>query len=416
MKRWGIAVFAGVILGLGSAWVWAGRAGAIAPILPPERGALDAALVGRGEMLATFGGCESCHGADFSGGIALETPFGTIHSTNLTPDPETGIGIWSEAAFVRAMRLGVSRDGHLLYPAFPYDSFTRSSDADLAAIYAYMMSRPAVVKATLPNSMEFPFNIRRLMAGWNLLFLDAGPLSPDPAQDDMTARGAYLAEGLGHCAACHTPRNPFGARDAAHPYAGAAVEGWYAPALNAASPAPLPWTNAAMLNYLFDGWDADHGIAAGPMQAAQRHTSGLPEKDITALARYVLSLQAGRDPGKADAARSFATQAAANGDAPDFAEGQAIFEKSCQNCHRDGTDMVPLGLSSAVNLPSPANLFHVVIEGVTPSQSAYFVKPMPAFPLLGQSDLAALAHYVRHRFSKKAGWSDADISGAALGK
>lgn len=412
-------VLSGILLAAlatGGAWVWAGRAGAIAPIAPLNAASFDAALVARGEVLATFGGCESCHGQDLSGGIGLPTPFGTIHSTNITPDPDTGIGTWSEVAFTRAMRQGISRDGHLLYPAFPYDSFTNTSDADLAAIYAYLMSRPAVAKPAQPDALPFPFNIRRAMAGWNLLYLRQGPLAPDPARDEAWNRGAYLAEGLGHCAACHTPRNRFGARDAARPYAGALVEGWYAPALNASSPAPVPWTQEALLNYFYDGWDADHGIAAGPMQDVQRHTAALPEEDTTALADYVLSLQSARDPAAAEAARSFAASAAANAEAPGFAAGQAVFEKSCQNCHRDGTDMVPLGLSSAVNLPTPANLYHVVTEGVVPSESAYFVKPMPGFPLLGEEDLTALARYVRQRFSTKPAWTEADLSAALTAK
>lgn len=402
-----------VVLAAGGAWLWAGRAGAIDAIAPPDAATLDATKVAEGAKLAAFGGCESCHGADLSGGIALETPFGAIHSTNITPDPQTGIGRWSEAAFVRAMREGVSRDGHLLYPAFPYDNFTNVSDDDLSALYAFLMSRPAVSKAPVANGLAFPFNIRRAMAGWNLLFLHEGPFVPVAGKDAAWNRGAYLAEGLGHCAACHSPRNRLGARSVATAYAGGQAEGWFAPALTAASPAPVPWTEDALLNYLYDGWDADHGIAAGPMQDVLRHTAALSEDDMTSLAGYVLSMQSSRDPAEGEAARAFASQAAANADLPDLAEGQAVFEKSCQNCHRDGTDMVPLALSSAVNLPSPDNLLHVVTEGVTPSENAYFVKPMPGFPLLAEADLENLARYVRKRFSQQAAWSDADIAKAA---
>ncbi len=411
--KWLLTIFAVLIALSGAAWLWANRAGEIEAISPPDAAAFDPAKIAQGETLATLGGCESCHGNDLSGGIALETPFGAIHSTNLTPDADTGIGTWSEMAFARAMRQGISRDGHLLYPAFPYDSFTNVSDDDLSALYAFMMSRPAVAKAPVANGLSFPFNLRPAMAGWNLLFLNKGPYVPDPNKSDSWNRGAYIAEGLGHCASCHTPRNGFGARDTGQPYAGALIEGWFAPALNATSPAPIPWASDALMNYLYDGWDADHGISAGPMQDVVKHVGALSEDDMTALAEYVLSLQSGRDPAEGNAARAFATQAAATADAPEFSEGQALFEKSCQNCHRDGTDMVPLALSSAVNLPSPANLIHVVTEGITPSENAYFVKPMPGFPLLTQSERENLARYVRHRFSQKPQWTDVDLSEAA---
>ncbi|OYX82001.1 MAG: aldehyde dehydrogenase, partial [Azorhizobium sp. 32-67-21] len=244
------------------------------------------------------------------GGRAMETPFGTVYSTNLTPDPETGIGRWSYAAFERAMREGISRDGHHLYPAFPYTSFTRTSDTDLQALYAYLMSQPAVSAPTPEARMTFPFNVRPLMAGWNALFLKTGQLEADPAQSPQWNRGRYLVEGLGHCGACHTPRNAFGAEKtgAAH-LAGAMVDGWEAPALTALSKAPIPWSEADLFAYLRTGFSPHHGTAAGPMGPVVQELAHLPDADIRAMATYLASYAG---PPLADpAARAEALQAQA---------------------------------------------------------------------------------------------------------
>ncbi len=199
-----------------------------------------------GAELAAVGNCVVCHtapgGRPFAGGLALPTPFGTIYSTNITPDPETGIGRWSEAAFQRSMREGVDRQGRHLYPAFPYDHYTRVSDEDNRALYAYLMTREPVSAEPPANELPFPLNVRMVLAGWKLLFLREGAYEPDPAQSAEWNRGAYLAEGLGHCGACHSPRNAFGAVKTGEDHlAGGESEGWTAYALNHASPAPIPW-------------------------------------------------------------------------------------------------------------------------------------------------------------------------------
>ena len=223
----------------------------------PVASSFDPAIVRRGAELALIGDCKTCHtapgGRVFAGGLAMPTPFGTIYSTNITPEPETGIGSWSEAAFKRAMREGVDRRGRKLYPAFPYDHFTLTTDDDIKALYAFFMTRDPV-KVTAPaNALPFPINVRLVLAGWKLLFLRERRLDPDPSRDEVWNRGRYLVEGLGHCGACHTPRNLMGAEEKSHEFQGGEAEGWRAYALGAASQSPMPWNEAALDQYLSKG-------------------------------------------------------------------------------------------------------------------------------------------------------------------
>ena len=187
----------------------------IAAIARPDPASFDKALVERGRVLANYGDCTACHtrpnGPPFAGNFPLRTPFGTIYTSNITPDPETGIGTWSKDAFRRALKDGVSRTGHHLYPAFPYDQFTKVKGADIDAIYAYLMAAVAPVRETTQgNDFGFPFNIRATLAVWKALFLDKAPLRPDPAQDDAWNEGAYLVQGLGHCAPATAPAISWG--------------------------------------------------------------------------------------------------------------------------------------------------------------------------------------------------------------
>src|SRR5581483_489274 len=234
------ALTGGAIAAFAVAW-WP----TIEAIEPPAPKSFDPALVKRGRDLAAIGNCSDCHttpgGQAFAGGLPVGTPFGTVYSSNITPDPETGIGRWSEAAFQRAMRSGVDRGGHHLYPTFPYDHFTNVTDEDDRALYAFLMTRPAVQAPSRANNLAFPFNQRFVVAGWKLLFLHPGAYKGDPAQSAEWNRGAYLVEGLAHCGAGHTPRNALGAERTAASFSGGDVENWQAYAINANSPAPLPW-------------------------------------------------------------------------------------------------------------------------------------------------------------------------------
>ena len=284
-----------VLVLVAGATAWAIRYSAIDPV--SDHPGYDAATIAHGAQLAALGDCSTCHSAAgepaYSGGRPVPTPFGTVYSTNITPDPDTGIGKWSEAAFRRAMREGIDREGHHLYPAFPYNHFTKATDGDIKAVYAFLMTLPPVRAERHANRLPFPFNIRPLLAGWNLLFLDRGPYRSNPSQSDAWNRGAYLAEGLGHCGSCHTPKNAFGAETDKR-FAGARAEGWIAPPLNDTSPAPVGWTAEMVATYLRAGHQHLHGKALGPMSEVTENLARLPQADIDALGIYIASVHAGR--------------------------------------------------------------------------------------------------------------------------
>jgi mono/diheme cytochrome c family protein len=351
--------------------------------------------------------------------LALETPFGTLHTTNITPDVETGIGAWSEQAFIRAMREGVDREGHYLYPAFPYDYFAKVTDDDLKAIYAYLMTRPPVAQPAAQNELGFPFNIRLLMAGWNMLFLQGGVFQPDPAKDEEWNRGAYLVEGLGHCGACHSPRNIFGAaaRSGDAAYDGGYPEGWYAPPLDRGTPAPVPWTQNALVNYLIDGWDKQHGIAAGPMLPVVNDLYEQSEDDVFAIAAYVMSLkdpqpsqeQRERTTAEAQAFADRVEWGSPNAPAipsdPLLQEGARVYERECVTCHKSGGLPAPLALSTVVNAPDAANLVRIVLHGIDPPPQGSLDRRMPGRAIqINDEQMNALAVFVRSRFSTRPAW------------
>jgi mono/diheme cytochrome c family protein len=395
------------------------------PVEPPATAAFDPALVRRGAELAAIGNCNVCHtapgGRAFAGGVAIPTPFGAIHSTNITPDAETGIGRWSEAAFVRSMRAGLDREGRHLYPAFPYDHYTLVSDDDDRALYAYLMTRDAVPARAPANALPFPLDRRWVLAGWKLLFFREGAFRPDGARGAEWNRGAYLAEGLGHCGACHTPRNALGAERAgsAH-FAGGEAEGWHAYALDAAAPAAVPWDADAMAAYLRQGWHERHGIARGSMAPVVGNLASVPEADTRAIAAYVVAGM-GAPPAEkqrraADAvgqalgtgggggARPTAgdSQTAYAGTASD-GQGAAIYAAACATCHEAGRPLpfggLHLALSTGVTGPAPQNLLNVVLGGL-PAATGERAPIMPGFRgTLDDAQLVALAGFLRARFS-----------------
>lgn len=395
----------------------------ITAIAPPDPAEFDADLVEQGELLAGLGNCAVCHttegGAPYAGGLALPTPFGVVHSTNITPDPETGIGGWSEAAFVRAMRHGVDREGRHLYPAFPFDFFARATEEDLRAIYAYLMTREPVVAEAQPNGLGFPFNSRPLLAGWKLLFHDAEVFSPDPEQDEEWNRGAYLVEGLGHCGACHSPRNAFGAapKDGPDAFAGGEAEGWYVPPLNGTSSVPIPWEIDSLANYLIDGWDRDHGVAAGPMRPIADDLYLQSEDDVVAIAVYLLSLM-GEPPADLDTLVTQAQMTAESlewdhpeappiPDDPVLAAGAAVFEAQCAECHKTAGKSVPLALTAAVNAPDARNLIQIVLHGIRPPPAGSPDRSMPARGLqVSDTDMEALVAFIRDRYTDRPAWTN----------
>ena len=386
----------------------------IAPVAPPSRSAFDPALVRRGAELASLGYCASCHtaadGRAYGGGRPLATPFGTIYGTNISPDPDSGIGRWSLAAFRRAMREGLDRAGHNLYPAFPYDHFTRLSDDDIGALYAFLMTRDPAHADTPPNALPFPYNLRPLLAGWNLLFLKEGPFSPDPAKDALWNRGAYLAEGPSHCGGCHTPRNSLGAEQASRAFDGGEAEGWWAPPLNATSPAPVPWTEDDLFTYL-RAWDPRHGGAAGPMAAVADDLAQVPEADIRAIAHYIASLMGPPSTERLKQAEALAARPPPDTTHdPDLAAGAAIYDGLCAVCH-ESAGQVPFTLRSlaqhtALAAPDPRNVLQAIRGGIRPPEGE--AGPiMPAFAgVLSDKQTADLLRYLRARFSDRPPWSD----------
>ena len=381
-----------IVLGAGG-FVWLGWYSAIAPIRPPPRTSFAPAAIAHGAQLAALGTCMACHttpgGAPFAGGRALQTPFGTIYAGNITPDPATGIGTWSEAAFRRAMRLGVGRTGRQLYPAFPYDHFTKVTAAADADLYAYLMTRRPVRASPPPNDLSFPFDYRFLITAWKLLFFRATPFRPDPAQSAQWNRGAYLVQGLAHCGACHTPRNVFDAEQSGQALAGGEAQGWYAYALNKASPAPVAWTADSLYAYLRHGWQAQHGDALGPMREVASDLAGAPDDDLRAIAAYIASGLGKQAPPRPQVA----TKAG---------PGEALYRGACAACHEDSRGPpfagIDLARSSALRAPDPANLANVITDGI-PATGETREPIMPGFgAVLTSSQTRDLIAYLRTRF------------------
>lgn len=422
-RWWGVAgAFAAGLVGMVAAVV--GQRPALAPVGPSDPALFTVATLERGRQVAAAGDCVVCHtapgGIPNAGGRAIETPFGTIVTTNLTPDAETGIGRWSYAAFERAMRHGVSRDGRHLYPAFPYTYFTKLVADDMLALYAYLMSQPAVSNRVVTTSLAFPFGLRAGMALWNALYLDPGPLAPDPARSAEWNRGAYLVEGAGHCGACHTPRNAMGAERRGDAYlAGAMVDGWEAPPLAGLSHAPVPWSVDELERYLRDGHTLHHGSVAGPMAPVVRELATLPAADVRAMAVYLASLAAPAPDEKAAAratvAASIATAATIRG------PGQRLFEGACGACHHDGAGPVllgrnlPLALHSSLHGARPDNLIRVILDGLG-EPATRELGFMPAFrDAMNDRQIAELAAYMRERYAPaKAAWAGLDAEIARL--
>jgi nicotinate dehydrogenase subunit B len=415
----------GAALVVGGIGVIAGLLGWRSAIAPVSLTApvYSQATVERGRVLAAVGDCAVCHtapgGAVNAGGRAMDTPFGTLYTTNLTPDADTGLGRWSFSAFQRAMREGVSRDGHHLYPAFPYTAFAKTSDDDLQALYAYFMSLPAVRAETPKSQLEFPFSMRPLMAGWNALFHDPAPMQPVATQSAQWNRGAYLVNGLGHCGACHTPRNALGAEQGGEAFlSGAMVDGWEAPALTHLSKSAVPWDAEELYRYLRHGHTQRHGIAGGPMAEVVREMSQVSGDDVRAMATYLGSF----NPAPVAEPKAIAQQAVDNAARTQgrlLGPAQRMFDSACASCHHDGDGPTllgvntPLALNSNLTSAKPDNLLRTILDGVR-EPAARDIGFMPAFrEVLDDRQIAELAGYMRARFApQEPAWSDlpADVA------
>jgi nicotinate dehydrogenase subunit B len=391
---------------------------AIDPIPPPDPTVYAQATILRGEALASSGACAECHtgagGITNAGGRAIETPFGRVIATNITPDVETGIGGWSYPAFERAMRYGIHQDGRHLYPAFPYTAYTKMSAADLQALYAYLMAQEPVRSARPKSALRFPFNIRPLLAVWNVLFLRPGPEAAKPDRSAEWNRGAYLADSVGHCGACHSPRNLLGAERGGAAYlTGAMVDGWEAPALTSATHAPIAWTEDEMFAYLRTGYSAQHGVAAGPMAPVIQGLAALPDSDIRALSVYLASFSRATGNEAAQAAELEAKSIAL----ADPSADARLFDGSCGACHHSGDGPVLFGVrpslavSSKLHSARPDNLIQIILNGVAEPASPK-LGYMPGFgATFDDGQIARLAIYLRARFAPdRPDWDDIEAT------
>ncbi|MGF6595476.1 nicotinate dehydrogenase subunit B [Paraburkholderia sp. GAS448] len=397
----------------------------IAPIAPPLAGAFAPDLVARGKVLAAAGDCAVCHtahnGVPNAGGLPLDTPFGTVYSTNITPDAQTGIGNWSLDAFVRAMRQGIHRDGRHLYPAFPYTSFKNVSDDDLKALYAYLMSQTPVRSRPPETKLAFPFSVRPLMAVWNGLFLGRNTVAHDPAQTAQWNRGAYLVNGLGHCSACHTPRNALGAEKTGAAFlSGGTADGWQAPALTTRSDAPVPWTEDELFSYLRFGHAKLHGVAAGPMAAVVSELSALPDADVRAMATYLASLNPA-EPNADPQALAREYEKASSATAMASSLGAKLFDGACAACHHMGGGPQLFGahpslaLNTNLHSATPDNLIRVILDGIgSPAQPE--LGTMPAYrDSFNDAQVAELVAHLRQQFAGgKPAWQNVEATVARI--
>ena len=357
----------------------------------------------RGRYLALAGNCAGCHtvrgGAAYAGGLGIATPFGTVYASNLTPDVQQGIGTWSAAHFWRAMHNGRSKDGRLLYPAFPYPSFTRITRSDSDALYAYLRSVPAAAAPNQPHRLRFPYDTQAALAVWRALSFTPAAFVADTAQPAEWNRGAYLVEGLGHCIACHGSRNVLGATEEKRGLSGGliAAEGWYAPSFTSKREASVAdWETRHVVALLKNG-TAPGGSVMGPMaDVVFRSTQHLSEADLGAMATYLQQL-----PDTTPL--PVAAPAPQRRDASVMARGARIYDQRCAYCHGDAGEGKPgaypaLAGSRAVNMDTPVNLIQAVRRGGFLPATAGNPRPfgMPPFGhVLDDTEIAAVLTYVR---------------------
>jgi len=389
-------------------------------------------LVAKGKYLATVGDCIACHtrpgGEPFAGGLPLKTPFGTIYTANITSDHDKGIGGWTEEQLTRAMREGVADDGDHLYPAFPYTAYTKVTDEDIHAIFAYIKTIPAVAYDPPANQMSFPFGIRGLMTVWNKLFLKDARFAPDAAQSAEWNRGAYLVQGLGHCGACHTPRNQLGGEQAELALTGGAyqdaiedsvhdqeivkqdnmVRPWSAVNLTSSPHGIKGWSAEEIATYLKTG-HTDYAGAFGPMaEVVKDSTQYLTDEDAHAIGVYLKSLPAAEQPLDKKPTPE------------QMQKGEVAYTVRCGDCHlptglgsprtpdADPTKISPPLLGNAiVQAHDPASLINAILYGAHETVLNDKAWPkMPGFELdfgLGMDDdtVANLATYVRNSWGNQ---------------
>lgn len=409
----GIVVVAGLGLIGYRAWYNAQQNYSFTP--PPSAESYGNTAIERGKYLATVGDCVACHtapgGQAYAGGLALDTPFGKIIASNITPDKETGIGGWTDEQFIRAVRQGKGINGEFLYPAMPYNVYTKVSDQDLRDMKAYLDSIPAVHNSVPATDLPFPFNIRQIMFGWNLMFFDSAPFKADTTKSAEWNRGGYLVEGLGHCTSCHTPKNLLGSDKNGEYLQGGELQGWYAPEITGNIRQGIgSWSDKDLVEYLKTGGNA-RSVASGPMGEAVNHSlQYLSESDLNAMAVYLKSL-----PGSKDNSKPLTSED------KQMTVGAKVYADNCSACHQltgEGVSgMIPaLKGNNGVQATASTNILRVLLQGSqgTATVSNPTSAAMPEFGWkLTDGDIADVATYIRNSWGNQApAISDVEVSKA----
>ncbi|WFU68103.1 cytochrome c [Bradyrhizobium brasilense] len=378
---------------------------ALSPIgASAQQKAADPAVLAKGEYLARAGDCIACHtareGKTFAGGLPMKTPFGTLYTSNITPDPQTGIGTWTSDQFYQMMHNGRFPDGGLVYPAMPFASYTKVTREDSDAIYAYLRTVPPVRQLNKPHDLTFPFNNRSLIIGWRTLFFREGEFKPDPTKSAEWNRGNYLVEGLGHCGMCHTPINALGGSKQSQAFEGGLIpmQNWYAPSLTSNKETGLgDWTIEEIVDYLRKGVSAK-GAVYGPMaEVVYNSLQYLNDDDARAMAVYLKGLAQGGPPEKASTSLPSAESSLL------LSFGKSIYDRDCASCHGATgqgmpPDYPPLAGNQSIQMVSAVNPIRMVLNGGYPPGTLGNPMPhgMPPFAQkLSDDEVAAVVTYIR---------------------
>jgi mono/diheme cytochrome c family protein len=363
--------------------------------------------IARGEYLARAGDCVACHSAPngkaFAGGRPMPTPFGALYVPNITPDDETGIGRWTPDDFYRMMHTGVSKDGTLLYPAMPFASYTRVTREDSDAIYDYLMSVTPVKQANRPHELRFPYNQRDLLVGWRTLYFKEGVFKPDPRQSEEWNRGAYLVQGLGHCAMCHTKVNALGGSSESQAFEGGMIpnQNWYAPSLTSNREAGLGEWDIEDISDLLQVGVSHRGTTYGPMaEVVYNSLQYLTDEDAKAMAVYLKSLP------KRDSEAPPTSQARLV-DPGVMETGRNVYVAQCAVCHgNEGKGNAPyfppLAGNQSITMSSPVNSIRMVLNGGYAPGTYKNPRPhgMPPFShILSDEQVSAVVTYIREAWN-----------------
>ena len=376
--------------------------GALALLFAPDRNvsantdADDPALVERGAYLALAADCTGCHTAEggepFAGGRPIESPLGTLYTSNITTDPEHGIGDWTQEDFKRALRLGINHDGEYIYPAMPYVAFTKITDEDIAALWAWQRSLEPSDNEPPENEMTFPANIRTGLGVWQAVEFEAGRFEPDEERDEEYNRGAYLVEALGHCSSCHTPRTALFAQDEDRRYTGAEIHGWYAPAIGPGKMSEIAdWSVDELADFLYTGETSDNQKAAGMMaRVVHESLSQMEKSDVYAMARYLKEMPVANEEVETEEVAALSPE--------EEEAGRSLYAGNCLGCHQSDGLGIEQGVPSLVGASSvvgrePNTLIMIILEGHQVDETW---AAMPSFANdLSSRDIALVANYVR---------------------